>query len=197
MAMKLEKIAIDKLVPLERNVRKHGEKQIEEFVKSLKQFGQIRPFVIDEENTVLIGNGMLEAMKRAGMDTCQAYRVKGLSDLQKKKMVLTDNKIYSLGADNLDNIMDYLQEFADAGEFDIPGFDADGIEALTKTAGEMLDDAMQYGVAERPPPRRQPSDGGAVPPPDDGEAGAETAFPAGVAHAERVKPKRKKKNAAR
>lgn len=175
MAMKLEKIALEKLVPLERNVRKHGEKQIEEFVKSLEQFGQIRPFVIDEENTVLIGNGMLEAMKRAGMDTCQAYRVKGLSDLQKKKMVLTDNKIYSLGADNLDNIMDYLQEFADAGEFDIPGFDADGIEALTKTAGEMLDDAMQYGIAERPPPRRQPSDGGAAPPPDDGEAGAETA----------------------
>lgn len=157
--MKLEKIAIDKLKPLERNVRKHGEKQIEEFVKSLEQFGQIRPFVIDEENTVLIGNGMLEAMKRAGMDTCQAYRVKGLSDLQKKKMVLTDNKIYSLGADNLDNIMDYLQEFADAGDFEIPGFDAEGIEALTKTAGEVLNDAMAYGVAERPPRREMPPGG--------------------------------------
>lgn len=158
--MKLEKIAIDKLKPLDRNVRKHGEKQIEEFVKSLEQFGQIRPFVIDEGNTVLIGNGMLEAMKRAGMETCQAYRVKGLSDLQKKKMVLTDNKIYSLGADNLDNIMDYLQEFADAGDFDIPGFDAEGIEALTKTAGEVLNDAMAYGVAERPQPRRETNEGG-------------------------------------
>ena len=158
--MKLEKIAIEKLKPLERNVRKHGEKQIEEFVKSLEQFGQIRPFVIDEQNTVLIGNGMLEAMKRAGMETCQAYRVKGLSDLQKKKMVLTDNKIYSLGADNLDNIMDYLQEFADAGDFEIPGFDAEGIEALTKTAGEVLDDAMSYGIAERPPRREMPPGGG-------------------------------------
>jgi len=153
--VKIEKIAIEKLKPLERNVRKHGEKQIEEFVKSLEQFGQIRPFVIDEENTVLIGNGMLEAMQRAGMDTCQAYRVKGLSDLQKKKMVLTDNKIYSLGADNLDNIMDYLQEFADAGDFEIPGFDAEGIEALTRTAGEVLNDAMAYGVAERPQPRHE------------------------------------------
>lgn len=168
-------------------MRKHGEAQINEFVKSLEQFGQIRPFVIDEENTVLIGNGMLEAMKRAGMDTCQAYRVKGLSDLQKKKMVLTDNKIYSLGADNLDNIMDYLQEFADAGDFDIPGFDAEGIEALTRTAGEVLDDAMNYGVAERPQARRHPTDGQAASPvygvepqtdPDDpGEMRAESDGP--------------------
>lgn len=103
-------------------------------------------------------------MKRAGMETCQAYRVKGLSDLQKKKMVLTDNKIYSLGADNLDNIMDYLQEFADAGDFEIPGFDAEGIEALTKTAGEVLDDAMSYGVAERPQPRREVQPGQAAQP---------------------------------
>ena len=171
--MKLEKIAIEKLRPLERNVRKHGDKQIEEFVKSLEQFGQIRPFVIDEQNTVLIGNGMLEAMKRAGMETCQAYRVKGLSDLQKKKMVLTDNKIYSLGADNLDNIMEYLQEFADAGDFDIPGFDADGIEALTRTAGEVLDDAMSYGVAERPAPRRETSPGEAAQPGGPSEMRAE------------------------
>ena len=176
MVMKLEKIAIDKLKPLERNVRKHGEKQIDEFVKSLEQFGQIRPFVIDEENTVLIGNGMLEAMKRAGMDTCQAYRVKGLSDLQKKKMVLTDNKIYSLGADNLDNIMDYLQEFADAGDFEIPGFDAEGIEALTKTAGEVLDDAMAYGVAERPQPRREAQPGESAQPggPSESQPESET-----------------------
>lgn len=164
--MKLEKIAIDKLKPLEKNIRKHGERQIEEFVKSLEQFGQTRPFVIDEENTVLIGNGMLEAMRRAGMGTCQAYRVKGLSELEKKKMVLTDNKIYSLGADNLDNIMDYLQEFADAGDFDIPGFDAEGIEALTRTAGEVLDDAMNYGLAERPPPRNDAP--AYTPPPSDG-----------------------------
>lgn len=147
---------------MENNVRKHGEKQIEEFAKSLKQFGQIRPFVIDENNTVLVGNGMLDAMKLAGLKTCQAYRVTGLSETQKKKLVLTDNKIYSLGADNLDNIMDYLQEFADAGDFEIPGFDEDGIRALTRTADEILDDAMSYGVVDSPRPRNDEESAGGV-----------------------------------
>ncbi|MBO4725532.1 MAG: ParB N-terminal domain-containing protein [Firmicutes bacterium] len=185
--MKLEKIALEKLVPLDKNIRKHGERQIEEFVKSLKQFGQTRPFVIDEKNTVLIGNGMLEAMKRAGIEVCTAYRVKGLSDLEKKKLVLTDNKIYSLGSDNLDNIMDYLQEFADAGDFDIPGFDAEGIEALTRTAGEVLDDAMSYGIAERPPPRQEAQaytpptgNGKTETTPGDGNAGEQDAPPSVV-----------------
>lgn len=158
-----------------RNVRKHGERQIAEFAKSLEQFGQIRPFVIDENNVVLVGNGMLEAMRLAGTGTCQAYRVKGLSEIQKKKLVLTDNKIYSLGADNLDNIMDYLQEFADAGDFDIPGFDADGIEALTRTASEILDDAMAYGVMDAPArPAARPETRGAPEPQDVRETPTET-----------------------
>ena len=150
--MKIEKMKLADLRPLEKNVRKHGEKQIEEFVKSLEVFGQTRPFVVDEENTILIGNGMFEAMKLAGFEKCDVFRIKGLSELQKKKLVLTDNKIYSLGADNLDNIMDYLQEFADAGEFDLPGFDEEGIKALTRTAEEILDDAMDYGHIETESP---------------------------------------------
>lgn len=155
--MKLETVDIAKLKPLEQNVRRHSDRQIEEFAKSLKQFGQIRPFVIDEDGTVLVGNGMLEAMKLAGMKKCSAYRVKGLSEVQKKKLVLTDNKIYSLGSDNLENIEAFLQDLADAGDFDVPGFDEETMRALTMTASEVLDDAMSYGLTDNiKQPKQQP-----------------------------------------
>lgn len=143
--MEIENLKLKDLKPLEKNVRKHSEKQIEEFVKSIKLFGQIRPFVIDEDNTVLVGNGMLEAMKRANLKKCTAYRVKGLTELQKKKLVLTDNKIYSLGGDDLDNIEDFIKELGAAGDFDIPGFDEESLKALSQTAEEILNDAMTYG----------------------------------------------------
>lgn len=147
--MEIENLKLKDLKPLEKNVRRHSEKQIEEFVKSIKLFGQIRPFVIDEDNTVLVGNGMLEAMKRAKLKKCTAYRVKGLTELQKKKLVLTDNKIYSLGGDDLDNIEDFIKELGAAGDFDIPGFDEESLKALSQTADEILNDAMTYGQVEQ------------------------------------------------
>lgn len=149
--MKIETLKVSELRGLETNVRKHSGAQIAEFVKSLKMFGQTRPFVIDEDNTVLVGNGMLEAMRAAGIKECTAYRVTGMSDKEKKKLILTDNKIYSLGADDFDNIEQFIRDISADGDFDIPGFDSDSLKALTATAEEVLDDVMSYGKVETLP----------------------------------------------
>ena len=82
------------------NVRRHPEKQVDEFVRSLEKFGQIRPFVIDEENVVWCGNGMLEAMLRMGIDTAIADIYSGMTESDKKKLMLADNKISDLGIDD-------------------------------------------------------------------------------------------------
>ena len=37
----------------EKNVRIHTESQIKEFIRSIDKFEQIRPVVIDENNTVI------------------------------------------------------------------------------------------------------------------------------------------------
>lgn len=54
------------LVQPEKNVRIHTEKQLQEFEKSVRMFGQIRPIVIDENNVILAGNGLYETLKRMG-----------------------------------------------------------------------------------------------------------------------------------
>lgn len=144
--MKLEKIQLAKLIPLERNVRKHNDKQVDEFVRSLNDNGQTRPFVIDENNNILIGNGMYAAMMKRGDTEAYALRKTGLSEKQKKKLVLSDNKIFSLGTDNYEVIQEYINEIVEEGDYDIAGYDEEIVREMTRTADEIINDVMSYGT---------------------------------------------------
>lgn len=144
--MNIKKLKLSSLKPLEQNVRKHGDKQLEHFQNSLRQFGQTRAFVVDEQNNVLVGNGMHEAMTRMGWENpVDCHVVTGLSESQKRKLILSDNKVFQLGADNLDIIEQYLQEFADAGDFDVAGYDAETLESLARSADEVMASMESYG----------------------------------------------------
>ena len=64
--MNIVKMPLADLKRPERNIRIHPEAQIKEYVRSVKKNGQIKLLVIDENNTILIGNGLHEAMLRSG-----------------------------------------------------------------------------------------------------------------------------------
>ena len=144
--MKIQTLKLSELKPLEVNVRKHTEAQIKEIMRSVNQFGQTRAIVIDEENNILIGNGLHEAMVKAGLEEAFVYRKKGLSEIEKKKLILADNKTYSLGADDYGNIEAYLEEITATGDFEIAGFDEDVLRSLMRQADEILADVQNYGV---------------------------------------------------
>lgn len=144
--MKLETVNLADLKPLERNVRRHVERQIEAFCKSLEQFGQTRAFVIDEENNILVGNGMYVAMKKAGWENASAYRLSNLTEKQKKKLVLSDNRVFSLGIDEYTIMNDMLKEIAMDGDFDIAGYEPDSLKLLVGDVHEITDTALSYGI---------------------------------------------------
>lgn len=144
--MKIETININELKTPENNVRVHTEKQIKEFVKSLEAFGQTRPAVIDENNVILVGNGMVEAMKRKGDTTVEVFRRIGLSEAEKKKLMLADNKIYDLGVDNYDAIEQIISELGN--DLIIPGFDEDVLRSISSTAEEVTETINNYGIIE-------------------------------------------------
>lgn len=143
--MKLETVAVADLKPLENNVRLHTDIQVKEFVRSLSQFGQTRPFVIDEDNNILIGNCMFLAMREAGTKSALAYRMKGLSEAKKKKLILSDNRIYSLGSDNAQAIENYIREIASLDDLNIAGFDEDVLKTLIRDTSEVEHSVMNYG----------------------------------------------------
>lgn len=144
--MKLEVVKINDLKPLEKNVRKHNDKQIDELIKSVEQFGQTRAMVIDEDNNILIGNGLYFALVKMNKADVQCYRKTGLSEVEKKKLILSDNKIYSLGADNYDEINNYIQEITGMGDFEIAGYDKFILEQMTVTDEQVEEAISNYGI---------------------------------------------------
>lgn len=136
-------LALSELKRPERNIRIHTEKQLKEFERSVKMFGQIRPLVVDEDNTVLAGNGLLDTLERLGYETALVYKFTGLTANQKKKLMIADNKIYSLGIENLDTLNSFLEEMS--GDLDIPGFDEDILRQMVADTEEITEKLSEYG----------------------------------------------------
>ena len=133
--MKITVLPLDKFKRPARNVRHHPQKQIEEMKRSLTMFKQTRPMVVDDEYTVLVGNGMLTAMEQLGWTEAECYVYEGLSSAQKKKLMLADNRVYDLGLTDMDAFDAILQELA--GDTDIPGWDEALLKTLTASTAEV------------------------------------------------------------
>jgi|LSQX01.3.fsa_nt_gb riboflavin synthase len=125
--MKTKTVKIADLTHPEKNVRSHPEGQIRELARSVEMFGQIRPVVIDENGVILAGNGLVMAYRQNGVEEIHALVMEGLSEADKKKLMIADNRTYALGTDHHENIMDFL---SDIGDFDVPGYDGQVLEKL-------------------------------------------------------------------
>jgi len=139
-----EIVDISELRNPERNVRVHPENQIIELMRSIELFDITRPAVLDEKNTILVGNGLVEACRRLGRNTIPALRMSGLSEAAKRKLMLADNKIFELGIDDNAAIMQLVKELE--GDYDIPGYDSELLSRLTAEVAEATEQSMQdYG----------------------------------------------------
>lgn len=144
--MELVRRNIDELHAPAQNVRMHTVRQLDEFVRSLKMFGQTRAAVVDENDTVLIGNGMVAAMKKMGLTEVDTYPMTNLSENQKKKLMIVDNKMYSLGIDDLNTLNQFLDELRE--DLDIPGFDPEVLASMTAAAEEVTEKISTYGTLD-------------------------------------------------
>lgn len=142
--MEIKTVDIAALKSPELNPRRHSEKQIDEMAKSVEKFGQIRPIVVDENNVVWCGNGLVESLKKLGRDKADAMVVSGLSESDKKKLMLADNKVFQLGFDDGAAVEQILLELDD---FEIPGFDANTLEMLYGDLDDSISEFMDYGKA--------------------------------------------------
>lgn len=144
--MKQITLKLADIVPPKKNIRIHTEKQLEEFERSVKMFGQIRPIVVDENNTILAGNGLYETLIRMGKKEALVYKYEELTEAQKKKLMIADNKIFSLGIENLDTLNEFLEELN--GDLDIPGFDEEILKQMVADADEVTEKISEYGTLD-------------------------------------------------
>lgn len=134
------------LVKPEKNVRIHTEQQLKEFQRSVKMFGQIRPIVVDENNVILAGNGLYDTLIAMGKETADVYKYDNLTENQKKKLMIADNKIFSLGIENLDTLNSFLEDLQ--GDLDIPGFDEDILKQMVSEAEDVTEKLSEYGTLD-------------------------------------------------
>lgn len=144
--MKTEQYNLNDLKYPESNVRVHGAKQIEELKRSYNKFGQIRPVVIDNDGVILAGNGLVQALTELGVEKVEVLPMKNLSDNDKKKLMIADNKIYNLGRDDNDALFAMLESLE--GDYDVPGFEDDTLKELLADLDDVDDSVMNYGTID-------------------------------------------------
>jgi hypothetical protein len=138
-------ISIDLLKTPEKNTRIHPEKQTSEIRRSLRKWGQYKNIVVDESYFVLAGNGLVEAMHAEGIKKVSAVVLYDLTENEKKKLMMADNKTAKLGVDNMENIEQIIHDLA--GDFDIPGFDDEVLNSINAASEEISLALEDYGKA--------------------------------------------------
>ena len=87
--MTIQRVPLNVLHQPDLNVRKHTDKQIAEYVRSLRMFGQVKPIIVDENYEIICGNGLYLALMQMSEAECDCYVITGLTPSQKKKLMLT------------------------------------------------------------------------------------------------------------
>lgn len=141
--MKVVQKNLNELHMMEQNIRLHTDRQIREYMRSVEMFGQTKPLVCDENGEIIIGNGLYRAFCELGRETIDCYVITGLTELQKKKMMLADNKIFEMGLTDDTVLYDIMEEFRDN---DIPGYSPDILDAMIASVKETTEAVREYGT---------------------------------------------------
>jgi len=123
---------IDRLLPYARNARQHSERQIEQIVASIQQWGWTNPVLVDEGGTIIAGHGRVMAAQRLGIASVPVMVARGWTDRQKRAYAIADNQLALSSTWDLDLLKSELAELA-AAEPELPpltGFTADELRVL-------------------------------------------------------------------
>ena len=110
-----EVVELSSIIPYQNNAKVHTPQQIEELKKSIQASGYYQEIVIDEESTILLGHGRLEAIKQLGFVKVGVRRIKDLTSVQKKEMRLNDNLLNSMTGYNLQLLKLEMNEIKELG----------------------------------------------------------------------------------
>jgi hypothetical protein len=91
--LQIEYWPLDRMIPYARNARSHSPAQVAEIAGSIRAFGFSNPILVGEGADVIAGHGRLAAARKLGLTEAPVVVLRGLSDAQRRQLVLADNKI--------------------------------------------------------------------------------------------------------
>jgi DNA modification methylase len=128
--MKIQDVAVNKLIPYAKNSRTHSAEQVAQIVASIKEFGFRNPILVDGVG-VIAGHGRLMAAQKLGLDQVPTIDCSDMSESQKKAYIIADNKLALNAGWDIAMLTIEMQELEDEG-FDLTllGFDDKELNAL-------------------------------------------------------------------
>ena len=136
-------VELSRLTPYDNNPNIHPREQIESLAKSIETYGQYYPIIVDEDLKILCGHGKVLALEHLGRTEAEVRIMHGLTDKQKKKIVIEDNKIQSMSYVDFTKIEGIIREI---GDLDIIGFGTDYLDAIIN---ENVKDNMGVDFSEK------------------------------------------------
>lgn len=130
--MELVKLKIEDLKPYKNNPR-YNEEAVEAVEESIEQVEYITPIVVDENYEILAGHTRHKALFNLGVDEAECIVVRGLTEEQKRKFRLLDNKTAEIAEWDLEKLQQELDGL-DFGDFDFFS------KEIEKMADKMIDD---------------------------------------------------------
>src|SRR5579864_9530616 len=91
--LQVEYWPLDRLIPYARNARTHSDAQVAEIAGGIRAFGFSSPILVGEGGDIIAGHGRLAAARKLGLVEAPVVVLKGLSDFQRRQLVLADNRI--------------------------------------------------------------------------------------------------------
>jgi DNA modification methylase len=131
------------LKPFPKNPRRHPEAQIVRLMRSIEKIWT-NPILIDEAGTILAGHARLEAAKRLGLTKVPTLTILGLSEAEKRAVVIADNRLPEQAVWDFELLQEHFKELIDL-EFDV--------ELTGFTTGE-----IDLALDGKPAPAADPAD---------------------------------------
>ena len=107
---KLSTMRMEDIRPYPNNPRKN-DGAVDAVAESIRQCGYVAPIIVDEDGVILAGHTRYKALQQLGYETADVLIKSGMTEEQKKKYRLLDNKTgelaqwdFELLADELDGI---------------------------------------------------------------------------------------------
>lgn len=133
------KININKIKPYDKNARLHSSEQIKQIMESIKEFGFTNPLIIDTDCNLIAGHGRLEAIHQLNRVDFKDHpilelpcvEVSGLSENQKKALIIADNKIAENATWDFEILKEEIEDLELANfDLNLLGFAQESIDAI-------------------------------------------------------------------
>jgi len=118
------------LKPRTRNPRFHSAKQIEQLKASIREFGFVRPVLIDGNSGIIAGHGATQAAVELGLGDIPTVRVDHLTPAQIRAYVIADNRLAEKSGWDRKLLAIELKEIAIEFDLTLTGFELPEIDVL-------------------------------------------------------------------